>query len=140
VSCGMPRAQLHDLYSNRDPSLTWLPYVPSISIWFQPCRAQSHSIISLTSCDLGSQLPHRALGLRSRRSYCRFFDSCASDGIGHCQICVVQLAQALCCHCKEQNLDTFELLQDFSDLKIAKCAYNRANMDPEELKERPKNI
>jgi hypothetical protein len=48
----------------------------------------------------------------------------------------LQLAQALCRHCKEQNPDTFELLlQDFSDLKIANRAYDRANMDPEELKD-----
>jgi hypothetical protein len=48
----------------------------------------------------------------------------------------LQMAQALCRHCKEQDLPTFEhLLQEFSDLKIANRAYNRANMDSEDLKD-----
>jgi hypothetical protein len=45
----------------------------------------------------------------------------------------LQMAQALCRHCKEQEPDTFEgLLEEFSNLKIANCAFNAEDMDARE--------
>ncbi|KAF8315302.1 uncharacterized protein EI90DRAFT_3135283 [Cantharellus anzutake] len=48
----------------------------------------------------------------------------------------LQMAQALCCHCKEQELNTFDvLLEEFSDLKIVNCAWNPEEMDAQEHEE-----
>jgi hypothetical protein len=48
----------------------------------------------------------------------------------------LQMAQALCRHCKEQEPNAFDvLLGEFSDLKIANCAYNPDDMDAQELEE-----